>query len=591
MKHLLIIFIFLFVYFNMFSQNFPPPEEVDGKDDWAMIKWQPPSLRTYIDTLNNYNSGDFLAEISPNWTTWSNLPGSNEDALITDELYYWHTAKIENETNIITDIDSTYTSGRFSFHITMLILQDHSAYFNLQKTDIPGEELGFEIFFGADTTATINAGGEAVLQFPFWSNQYLKFNMIVDLDQDWAEFYFDTYLLIDYQWSLTTNGEPGLNSLGGINISTEVLPGSNDVSKFYVRDARLRRQYTSNEGLAGYNLYLDGCFIEFIDSPDSTRYYYGDLMAGHTYQTGVSSVFQAPIGESIIVNYEFSYDPTGVFPFAPENVTATVNNYNEVSLTWDQPFWVLTYNLLGYHIYRNYQLIRVFGPNTTSFLDVDLPEGDYNYFMQGIYIHFPDFWWDSNFAPCSITFPIPQNISATSYESDILLEWDIDQPDQRNLIGFNVYRDNELIAEAINGLSYLDTDLSSGIYTYNVSTVLSGNFESELSQDLIFEHIITDAENQVEQSFKLSNFPNPFNPTTEIRFSVTQSSVFATLEIYNLKGQKVKTFSNLQISQSPNHQIVWNGTDDKNQPVSSGIYLYRLKAGNIDISRKCLLLK
>ncbi|MCF7859726.1 MAG: hypothetical protein K9N09_11710, partial [Candidatus Cloacimonetes bacterium] len=82
-------------------------------------------------------------------------------------------------------------------------------------------------------------------------------------------------------------------------------------------------------------------------------------------------------------------------------------------------------------------------------------------------------------------------------------------------------------------------------------------------------------------------------------FNVTQTSSFATIEIYNLKGQKIKTFPNLQINKSSNQQIVWDGTDDKNQPVSSGIYFARMrlrpdslgKIGKVEISRKLLLLK
>ncbi|MDO9577720.1 MAG: T9SS type A sorting domain-containing protein [Candidatus Cloacimonadales bacterium] len=99
------------------------------------------------------------------------------------------------------------------------------------------------------------------------------------------------------------------------------------------------------------------------------------------------------------------------------------------------------------------------------------------------------------------------------------------------------------------------------------------------------------------------NTPNPFNPTTTISFSLTaKDAKDAKIEIYNLKGQKVKVFTfpngslgtseqNHQITQSPNHQIVWDGTDQNNKPVSSGVYLYKLKAGDFEESRKMLLLK
>ncbi len=88
------------------------------------------------------------------------------------------------------------------------------------------------------------------------------------------------------------------------------------------------------------------------------------------------------------------------------------------------------------------------------------------------------------------------------------------------------------------------------------------------------------------------NYPNPFNPETTISFSVTQTSLLVTLEIYNIKGQKVKTFPNLKIDKSPIQQIIWNGTNENNQPVSSGIYFYQLKIGkDFSETKRMLLLK
>jgi len=89
----------------------------------------------------------------------------------------------------------------------------------------------------------------------------------------------------------------------------------------------------------------------------------------------------------------------------------------------------------------------------------------------------------------------------------------------------------------------------------------------------------------------LGNYPNPFNPSTTISFSVTQSSDFATIEIYNLKGQKVKT---LPVSNSQSHagSVSWDGTNQTNNPVSSGIYYYKLVVdGKTVDTKKCLLLK
>ncbi|MCF7793814.1 MAG: right-handed parallel beta-helix repeat-containing protein [Candidatus Cloacimonetes bacterium] len=101
-------------------------------------------------------------------------------------------------------------------------------------------------------------------------------------------------------------------------------------------------------------------------------------------------------------------------------------------------------------------------------------------------------------------------------------------------------------------------------------------------------------------SFQISNFPNPFNPSTTISFNVTQTSSFMTLGIYNLKGQKVKTLpvilSDAQhciegSGTANNYSVIWNGKDDNNKAIASGVYFARLKAGNQEVTRKMLLMK
>jgi len=90
---------------------------------------------------------------------------------------------------------------------------------------------------------------------------------------------------------------------------------------------------------------------------------------------------------------------------------------------------------------------------------------------------------------------------------------------------------------------------------------------------------------------QLFNYPNPFNPTTTISFSVAQTFSFVTLLVYNVKGQKIKTLISDQVS-AGQHSIVWDGKDANNKQVSSGIYLYKLNVnGKTKAVRKCLLLK
>jgi hypothetical protein len=85
------------------------------------------------------------------------------------------------------------------------------------------------------------------------------------------------------------------------------------------------------------------------------------------------------------------------------------------------------------------------------------------------------------------------------------------------------------------------------------------------------------------------NYPNPFNPETTISYSVNSKSP-VVVEIYNTKGQKVKTLVN-ETKAAGNWTAKWNGTDDNNQKVSNGVYFYKMNAGKFTSSKKMILMK
>ena len=93
----------------------------------------------------------------------------------------------------------------------------------------------------------------------------------------------------------------------------------------------------------------------------------------------------------------------------------------------------------------------------------------------------------------------------------------------------------------------------------------------------------------ITTDFNLSNFPNPFNPSTTISFSI-QYANNVELSIFNIKGQKIATLINEQLSKGI-HSINWSGCDHNGNQVSSGIYLYKLKVGNQESVKRMLLLK
>ncbi len=85
------------------------------------------------------------------------------------------------------------------------------------------------------------------------------------------------------------------------------------------------------------------------------------------------------------------------------------------------------------------------------------------------------------------------------------------------------------------------------------------------------------------------NFPNPFNPTTEIKFDLPSNS-YVRLDIFNVLGQKVKTVIDNEM-EAGFKSVTWDGSDDRGINVASGVYFYKLNAGEHVFTKKMMMLK
>ena len=85
------------------------------------------------------------------------------------------------------------------------------------------------------------------------------------------------------------------------------------------------------------------------------------------------------------------------------------------------------------------------------------------------------------------------------------------------------------------------------------------------------------------------NFPNPFNPSTEIRFDLPEND-HVTLAVYNMMGQKIKTLASRNMTPGY-HSIIWNGTNDSGAKVATGMYFYSINTKNFQSIKKMLFLK
>ena len=85
------------------------------------------------------------------------------------------------------------------------------------------------------------------------------------------------------------------------------------------------------------------------------------------------------------------------------------------------------------------------------------------------------------------------------------------------------------------------------------------------------------------------NYPNPFNPVTTINFELPKNE-FVNISIYNLMGSHIKSLVNMNLD-AGYRSVNWDATNVLGQPVSAGMYIYTIQAGDFRQTRKMVLLK
>ncbi|RLC53390.1 MAG: hypothetical protein DRI23_00385 [Candidatus Cloacimonadota bacterium] len=122
---------------------------------------------------------------------------------------------------------------------------------------------------------------------------------------------------------------------------------------------------------------------------------------------------------------------------------------------------------------------------------------------------------------------------------------------------------------------------------------LPGSFDFNLCiKAVAVSQMPTSSDNNIvaeSKNFLGNNFPNPFNPATSISYSISKDGN-VDLKVYNMKGQLVKTLVS-ENKTAGSHSIEWNGTDDSNHKVSSGLYFYKLDTSDYTSVKKMIMLK
>lgn len=338
---------------------------------------------------------------------------------------------------------------------------------------------------------------------------------------------------------------------------------------------------------------MNGDFL--FEEVDGNEVYTLEIsLAGYETYSDMVQTSSTNIDLGTIVLQEVAYPPSNV-------VAVISDDYSEAEISWTAPN--SAEELESYKVYRfleAHSLVPALWDLLaeeiveTCFVDTDwisLPPEFYQYAVVAVYTNGieSDAILSNVLEKVEYFYPpFNLNVDADPNWNYVIFSWEA--PAVTGLNGFNVYLDGVLLGFTDNTV-WLIYDLINGqLFTAGVEAVYD-NGVSDLVE-IEFEFIGLGIGNQISPpNLSLGNYPNPFNPSTTISFNLTSLNVkTATIEIYDMKGQKVKT---LTVPAAQNHifSVVWDGTDNNNAPVSSGVYFYKLKAGNIEQTEKMILLK
>jgi len=255
----------------------------------------------------------------------------------------------------------------------------------------------------------------------------------------------------------------------------------------------------------------------------------------------------------------------------------------------------------------------IVNPDATGFFTIDIPVGIYDVTasLEGnetITIEDVEVL-ESQVTPIAFELyylQAPENLEAVLNMDVVNLSWEHNQPTEntnkkqneysnREFQNFNIYRNmdggNFELLFSTTELTYEDILEEVGEYNYYITAMYDQENESSASniETVIWSGAGTDDPLIPTRNALYQNSPNPFNPETKIKFDL-KNDAHVNLEIYNMRGQKVKQLISDKLS-AGQHSAIWNGKDDNNKTVSSGIYFYKFKTGDYQATKKMLLLK
>ncbi len=279
----------------------------------------------------------------------------------------------------------------------------------------------------------------------------------------------------------------------------------------------------------------------------------------------------------------------------PKNLMITKTTHNSITIGWDS----VSSPIDGYKISRksesenNFIFVDSTGINETTYRDSGLVEGTkYHYKVRSRYQGNESAFSNTDSGYTNLN--PPSDLDAAYRDSiGVRLTWNnnsqkgtkIKVSKRDHSMGDTFVTLDDEIPRDSTGFDDVDV-LSGNTYSYKVAT-LNDDTHSDYSNTVTIDIITTSVDiiDAIPDEFKLyQNYPNPFNPSTTINYQIKEQS-FVTIKVYDILGKEISTL--VDIEQNPGfYNVIFDGSG-----LSSGIYIYEIKAGKFKDSKKLMLLK
>jgi len=288
-----------------------------------------------------------------NWTTWSNYSAS-EDAVISNEQSNSgsNSVKFVYGNDVVLKLGNK-TTGHYRIGFDMYVPTGKDGYFNvLHEFNGSNSTWAMQVYLhltndGQNSTSTpnigmIHAGSNSTASFTCVYDQWMHFDIDIDIDNNTASFYVDNTFVASWDWNLDSFGENV--TTGHLDAMNFFPPEAASTSMYYI-DNIVFEQYVGK-----YNIFRDNVVIASNQEGDSyTDKFVAPGTYAYTVQTACADSVSAMSNSASATIAPYSCNPV-------QNFTATYNGFSTIDLAWNTPDGASTTGM-WYNIYDNANLV------------------------------------------------------------------------------------------------------------------------------------------------------------------------------------------------------------------------------------------